>query len=542
MKKATYIIIAIIALFIYNYFQLVTINLRYDSFRTTILFIAIAIVLYNVMKKFGNFRINGQKIEIIKDGSSPSLKSSKLFKIIILVVIVNYGITLFSSPVFFAADYASLIGDMETKEFSSDFSNPDLDSLPIVDSDYAKLLGDKKLGSTSGLGSEFHVGSYTDIVYNEEFYIVAPLEYNGFFKWTNNRDKGTPGYILINKSTAQVELVTSTDERNVNLKYVESAYLNQDLHRKAYFGGGWNNQISKPFFELDEEGIPYFIYPKTKKNIGVSGGDDVYQLVIVNATNGKVKTYNIGDQPEWVDNVYSASLLTEQLNYYGKYQNGFVNSLFGQEGLLQTTNGTRHIYNNNDLSLYTGMTSIGADESTVGMAFVDVTTKQSYIYSLTGATEDAAKKSAEGKVQNLGYTASFPIPVNVNGEGAYFIALKDAEGLIKQYAFVNVNDYSIVENATTINEAYSNYVDKMGYDNVENIDTLEEVDAVVERVGYEVVSGNTKYIFLLNIDGGNYIYTSKDISNEMALTKEGDKLRIKVDGDKIISFDNLNIE
>lgn len=542
MKNVRTIILAVIALFIYNYFQLITINLRYDGFRTFILFVVILVVLSKLLKKYGMFNFTEQKIEIISPNAMPSLKKNKLFKFVIAVIIINYSISIISSPVFFASGYAALIGDMDNKDFSEEFNNQELTDLPIVDSEYAKLLGDKKLGSTSGLGSEFHVGEYTDIIYKDNFYIVAPLEYNGFFKWLNNRKTGTPGYILINKATAEVELITELDGKDVSLKYVESAYLNQDLHRTAYFGGGWNNEIAKPFFELDDAGMPYFIYPKTKKTIAVSGGDDVYQLVIVNATNGDTKVYDVGNQPKWVDNVYSAELITKQLNYYGNYQNGFVNSLFGQEGLLQTTNGTRHLYNNEELALYTGMTSIGSDESTVGMAFIDVTTKDASIYSLTGATEDAAKKSAEGKVQNLGYTASFPIPVNVNGEGAYFITLKDAEGLIKQYAFVNVNDYSVVENATTISEAYVNYVDKMGYDNVENIDEVAEVEATVVRINYEVVNGNSKFVMLLEIDGETHVYTAKDTNSDMILTVAGDRVSVKIEGDKIIAFDNLEIK
>ncbi len=223
------------------------------------------------------------------------------------------------------------------------------------------------------------------------------------------------------------------------MRYIESAYLNQDLKRQAYFSRGWNNQLLDPFFELDEAGNPFFVYPKTKKTIGWSGGDDVYQVIVVNAVTGDTELYDVGEQPAWIDNVYPVQLVDQQLNYYGKYNEGFLNSLFSQEGLLQTTLGQRHIDNQGELFTYTGMTSIGSDESTVGMSFVDVSNKKTAVYSLTGATETAAMSSAEGKVQNLQYTATFPIPVNINGEGAYFISLKDKSGLIKQYAFVNIN-------------------------------------------------------------------------------------------------------
>ncbi len=536
-NKFKYIILILLAVLLVDYFMLIPINVRYPSVLIALLFLVCLIyfIIYGGIS-FQTYVVNNRvRVKTVGDNKN-------FTRTVILIIALNVILPFISSPVFFASSYSQLIGNVSQTDFYSDFDNPNLDELPIVDNEYARVLGDKKLGSISGLGSEFHVGQYTDIIYNGAFYSVAPLEYNDIFKWINNRSTGAPGYILINKSSAEVEFVTEVNGKQLEMRYIESAYFNQDLKRQAYFSGGWNNQLLDPFFELDEAGNPFFVYPKTKKTIGWSGGDDVYQVIVVNAVTGDTELYDVGEQPAWIDNVYPVQLVDQQLNYYGKYNEGFLNSLFSQEGLLQTTVGQRHIDNQGELFTYTGMTSIGSDESTVGMAFVDVSNKKTTVYSLTGATETAAMSSAEGKVQNLQYTATFPIPVNINGEGAYFISLKDKSGLIKQYAFVNINNYSIVENDSTISNAYLKYVDTMGYNDIGDLSSIDSMEGTVVRISSEIVDGNTQYIIIIEIDGENYLYIANQISDELAITTEGDLVSIKVSNDKLIDFDNLTIE
>ncbi len=538
-KNIIGIVILILFALLFNYFLLVPLNLRYMGLYFFIVLIVTFIIIFtnkSLMNSADKLFVNGKLV--FNRNNFMSTKGAKA-----ILILWGFGIlvSIFSSPLIFADSYSKIIKTPNEVDFSTEFSNPNLNSIPIVDSEYARVLGDKKLGSESGLGSEFHVGKFTDIVFQDKFYAVAPLEYNGFFKWLNNRSKGTPGYILIDKTNANVELVRSMNGENVSLKYVESAYLNQDLKRKAYLGMNFDNELIGPFFELDEDGHPYFIYSKVKKTIGWSGGRDVYKVVVVDATSGKVTNYDLGNQPEWIDNVYTRELIVEQLHYYGRYKNGFLNSIFSQEGLLTTTQGTRHIYDKNKLSIYTGLTSVGIDESTVGMAFVNATNKDFSIYNLTGATEYAAMKSAEGKVQDLGYKAAFPIPVKVNDEGAYFITLKDNEGLIKQYAFVNINDYSIVVSSTNILDAYENYQNIMGYERLVDVDDALTVKTVVERVGSEVINGSTVYYIFVKIDEEMVILKANNISNELPLTNVGDEIEITYTGNQILKFNNLKI-
>ncbi len=536
-KKIIQLLVFIVGFVILNYFIMIPINLRYSSTMFFLIFFIAFIILLFTYEKGTIYEIRG-KAYIKKE----NIARNKWFRIIPALIGLGIVLSILSSPVFWAGSYAGLIGDEINKDFSTEFVNSDLEQLPIVDTEYAKVLGDKKLGSDSGLGSEFHVGEFTDIIYNDKFYLVAPLEYNDFFKWMNNKSKGTPGYILIDKTTSSVELVRTVNGNDVSLKYVESAYFGQDLYRTAYFNGNVTNEMLTPFFELDEKGNPYFIFPKVKKTIFWSGGVDVYEVVTVNASTGEVSKYEVGSQPEWIDNIYPRELVVSQLDYYGTYKNGFINSLFAQEGMLTTTQGSRHIYLDGDMSIYTGLTSIGVDESTVGMAFINAKNKEFILYNLTGATEQAARKSAEGIVQDLGYEATFPIPVSINGEGAYFITLKDAEGLIKQYAFVNINDYSVVENASTISKAYEQYMQTMNYSSVVDNSNNIEVTANVIEIASEVQDSSTVYYIIIEVEGENVILKANTISEELPFTKIGDEINIVIQGSNIISFDNLEIK
>ena len=77
-------------------------------------------------------------------------------------------------------------------------------------------------------------------------------------------------------------------------------------------------------------------------------------------------------------------------------------------------------------------------------------TMETKYYSISGAEEFSAMRSAEGQVQNLKYSAAFPLLLNIANEPTYFMALKDDAGLVKKYAMVNVQKYQIVAFGDTL--------------------------------------------------------------------------------------------
>ena len=158
--------------------------------------------------------------------------------------------------------------------------------------------------------------------------------------------------------------------------------------------------------------------------------------------------------PEWIDRAYSADLLVQLFDYYGTLKHGFFNSVLSQKDCLKTTDGYNYLALEDDVWMYTGVTSVNGDQSNVGFVLSNQRTMETKYYTVEGATESSAMSSAEGQVQNLKYTATFPLLLNISGEPTYFIALKDDAGLVKKYAMVNVQKYQIVAIGDKIGRAH----------------------------------------------------------------------------------------
>ena len=78
--------------------------------------------------------------------------------------------------------------------------------------------------------------------------------------------------------------------------------------------------------------------------------------------------------PTWVDHVYEADLILEEVNDWGAYKNGFLNSIFTQKDVVATTTGYNYLAMNDDIYLYTGITSVLTDESNIGFILTNMRT------------------------------------------------------------------------------------------------------------------------------------------------------------------------
>ena len=343
------------------------------------------------------------------------------------------------SPVFNAKSWSRRIVIDQTHEFNDDIALVNYQSLPLLDKDSSRKLGDRVMGQMPELVSQFYVSDlYTQINYNADIVRVTPLEYNGFIKYLNNRKNGVKGYITVNSVTGDADLV----KLDKGMQYMPSAYFFDNLDRHLRFK--YPTVIfDDEKFEIDNDGNPYWVVP-TVRYSGVGIKKEITGVILVNAIDGSSQKYDVGSIPTWVDQVYSAELIIEQVDNWGLYKNGFINSLFTQNGVVQTTEGYNYTVMNDDVYLYTGITSVLADESNIGFIMTNLRTKETRFYQVPGAEEYSAMASAEGQVQQMKYEASFPLLINLNGRPTYLMSLKDAAGLVKMYAFVDVGDYQKV--------------------------------------------------------------------------------------------------
>ena len=475
-------------------------------------------------------------------------KASKY--LIIILLAYSTALPIVTTWAFFRSeDYRNLIGKVEVGENLSNHMLPiSIEKIRVVDQSLAQLLGDKVLGSQSALGSQVVLGTFTIQKVNNELYWVAPLLHSGFFKWQKNRI-GTNGYVMVNATNERdVKLVQEVNGKKVYIKYQSESFFFENLERYLYFKGYFTVGLTDYSFEIDDSGIPYWVVTKFKKTIGF-GGEDATGILVVNAETGQIQEYSIENTPAWVDRIQPAEFIESQINDWGNYVKGFLN--FSNENKLQRTEQVSLVYgDDNNAYWYTGLTSVGADESTVGFILVNTRTKKSIWYKQSGATEIAAQNSAKGKVQEKGYTSSLPIPYNINNIPTYVMTLKDNGGLVKMYAMVAIEDYTIVGVGNTMREAlmaYKNAYNQSGNKiNTKSKTEKNKVTSIVTRINGDIKNGNTFYYFTVK-DYKKIFIGSSQISNELPITANGDSIEVTFDNDNqevidVSSFLNKSIK
>lgn len=468
----------------------------------------------------------------VKQLSMPlKISAVALIAIVVLGIVGNVtGWTLFS-----AKEYGGLL-TYETGEFQKEITDIvtnqngklNMDSVPVVDRDTAERLSLRKLGEMSDLVSQFEVDSWynTQINYKGAPTRVTPLVYGDFFKWLNNRKKGIPAYITVNMETQETSLVRLPE----GIKYSESEYLLRDLNRHLRF-----KYPTKIFdnisFEIDEKGTPYWVASTVTYRIGIWNGRDIEGVVLCNAVTGECQYYEISAVPQWIDQAYDSEIIIEQLTYNGEYVNGYWNSLFGQKDVLQPTDGYNYLAMNDDVYLYTGMTSVSSDESNVGFVLVNLRTKETVFYACPGAEEYSAMESAQGKVQEKKYVSTFPLLLNVGNRPTYFMSLKDSAGLVKMYAFVDVRQYQIVGTGTSVEGALNAFLQELA-NNDETIPnsgvTTEEktVTGTITDIQSAVVNATTRYYIVLQNDPTVYM-AEVTVNDRLPFIKSGDTITVK---------------
>lgn len=430
--------------------------------------------------------------------SGKAFKESKVIKLgmtAIVVMMLIYGVgSALSSPVINANRYQQLM-QPETRDFTEDIKQINYKQIPLLDRESAAILGSKKMGNMVSMVSQFEVGDiYSQINYQGYPVRVTPLVYASPVKWLTNHLKGIPAYIKIDMATQDTELI----QLEKPIRYSEAEYLNRNIYRHIRFK--YPTYIFDLLsFEIDEQGIPHWICPVKKYNVGLFGGQTIGRVVICNAVTGETRDYAIEDCPVWVDRAYPADLLIQLYNYHGRLVNGYFNSIFGQKGCLQTTDGNNYIAMDNDIWVYTGITSLSGDESNVGFVLINQRTMETRYYNIHGVAERSAMASAQGQVQHLGYQAAFPMLLNISGEATYLIALKDDAGLVKKYAMVNIQKYQSVAVGDSVEECENEYIQMLKEKGINGGKTkvIRSTAGRIEKIVQSVIDGDSHFYLTL---------------------------------------------
>ena len=533
LKAVAFVIVAAIAA-LYYYIELPAINIHSPGFWKFIIFVMLIVTievwLMNHRKAAGGGRYRGNisAKEFFSDFKTQA--GSVLFKTafvctVILVVLYVAG-NILSSPVINASKYQQLL-KVETRNFTDDIKEVSYDKIPLLDKDSASIIGTRVMGTMVDMVSQYEVDDmYSQINYKEKPVRVTPLRYGNLIKWFTNHKNGIPAYIRIDMTTQEAECVRLTE----GIKYSKSDHFSRYIYRHLRFA--YPTYIFDDInFEIDDNGTPYWVCPVKKYNIGLFGGQTVGRVVLCNAVTGEMTDYSVDEVPTWVDKVYSAELLINLYDYNGSLKHGFINSVLSQKDCLKTTDGYNYIALEDDVWVYTGITSVGQDNSNVGFVLMNQRTMETRYYEVSGAEEYSAMDSAKGRVQNLGYTATFPLIINISGQPTYFMALKDGAGLVKSYAMLNIEKYQNVAIGDSVLQCESNYI-KLLKDNgiVEEkqpeVKETKKVKDIISKIMPVVIDGNTHMYIMLSQSDSIY---DVDVSKYVDIIKYSEGMEITLE-------------
>ena len=516
LKLIACVAVAVISA-VYYYIQLPAINIHSPGFWKFIIFImiiatmAVWIMNHDKSKEGRQFVNKMAAKDYIFDFKTRS--GALIFKLVggvtILLVVIYFVGNILSSPIINASKYQKLL-TVETRNFTDDIKEVSYDKIPLLDKDSASIIGTRVMGTMVDMVSQYEVDDmYSQINYKEKPVRVTPLRYGNLIKWFTNHRNGIPAYIRIDMTTQEAECVRLSE----GIKYSESDHFSRYIYRHLRFA--YPTYIFDDInFEIDDNGTPYWVCPVKKYNIGLFGGQTVGRVVLCNAITGEMTDYDVKDVPTWVDKVYSAELLIDLYDYNGSLKHGFINSVLSQKDCLKTTDGYNYIALEDDVWVYTGITSVGQDNSNVGFVLMNQRTMETRYYEVSGAEEYSAMDSAKGRVQNLGYTATFPLIINVSSQPTYFMALKDGAGLVKSYAMLNIEKYQNVAIGDSVLQCESNYIQLLKDNGIvdetqtEIVDT-KNIQGVITKIMPVVVDGNSHMYFML--EGSSSIYDA-DVS------------------------------
>ncbi len=524
-KSALKIVLSILCTILFAagafYFMMPAINIKAYDFYIYIGAVAASYVVFNGL--FANVLAKPEYVPYVK-------KRAIVPGIIIGILIVAVGIGYLASSEFFRAEsYSNIIEVRTDSDFSKDIPEENAESfsvIPKLDEDAAAQLATRALGvlEEKGYVSQFAIyPQYTQINYKGTPVRVAPLRYDNIIKWFTNTRNGLPGYVVIDMANESTQFI----EVENGIKYSPAEHFNKLLKRHLRFEYP-TFMFAEATFEIDDNGNPYWICARLDKTIGLFGGTDVIGAVVVKADSatGESTYYTIDEiknapELQWLDRIYDSDLLVQQYNFYGKYQDGFWNSILGQKGVITTTANYNYLAKDDDVWMYTGVTSVTSDQSITGFILINQRTKEAVYYRVTGGTEYSAQQAAEGRVKDLGYSATFPLLLNIGGEPTYFMSLKDpTNNIVQQYALINVAQYNnnkMGATGTDLAKCLASYISALEDSGIK-VDINPE-DVVVEPVNPETdepakdiltASGNIADIRTAVINGDSYYYVKLD--------------------------------
>ena len=135
--------------------------------------------------------------------------------------------------------------------------------------------------------------------------------------------------------------------------------------------------------------------------------------------------------------------------------------------------------------------------------------------------------SAKGQVQQMNYTSTFPLLINLKGRPTYLVSLKDNAGLVKMYGFVDVVDYQkvvVTDASKGIEKAAENYLSEIVEDTDETARNQKEI--TIKDIKTAQIDGNT-YYYIIDQENQKYKVSIQKDKTNLPFISINDKITIQ---------------
>jgi len=491
----------------------------------------------------------------VNSGYNEEFSHSWWFPIILFIVLM---ISLISgAKIFRSDDYAKLIGpisDKEQKHWSQDVQPLDPTHIRLVPQELAISLAKTALSDGGmAIGSQFPLneGAATLQKVGGEYWYLIPLDFSGFSVWTRAKHTGVPGYVKVSAIDPYLKPILVLNQK---MFYTPGAFWSKDLERHLY--PEYKNRVLRDFsFEADDNGKVYWVISVCTPTIAW-GGLKVEGVVLCDPETGTTE-YASNEQVtndkkyEWIDRITPGEFVSEYVNNWGKYRDGWWNAFWTHINLLEGESPILNYSADGKCMFVTPITSTNMDDQTMtGLMYTDARTGKSTYYRLSGgATEAAVVDAVNNAVGFKNWHGSEQIVYeNVFGKLSALVPILGQNGTYQGLAIVE-NENKRCAIGTSPQDAliaFQNMImNSGGQISTENARNLINYEGKITRLGWEI-SGTSKQYYLYFDGFKNSFTVSNALQSELALTKEGDLVKLQYIAAEqaavpVLSFQNLTL-
>jgi hypothetical protein len=457
------------------------------------------------------------------------------------VVVGGYALILAVAPVVDASGLRNLAAVTQT---NAPAPAADLAHVRIVPIESARFAGDKVIGQ---LGAYYAAGAYNVQLAQGRLVWATALEFHDPIQWIFRRT--SPGVIIV--SAENPDAAAELRQRTA-MRYIPSAYLNDNLYRHVYLTYG-SEEILETTLQLDDTGTPYELATLGRPTIGWSG-ERVTAVVIVDPATGamrRIPREDFGSLPQWVSRVYPPDIALEYNDWFGRYVHGFWNSLFAKRDVHLPARGdvSGLLLGGNRFVWFVDHTSPAAtDASMTGFTYMDSRTGEMTYYTASGGEFNSIGAEnaviANPLVRQGRLLPTQPILYNLFGQNTWVVPVIADNGKFQTLALVQAtNGRVVVGNASAPSaaaDAFSTYRDLLG-GRIAGSGSAEGVTGVVDRVA----QGGSSIYF--TVRGNERVFVLRDAANPAALLMHGgDRVKFVIQGEdanstSIRDFQNLSL-